>query len=97
MTLVQRHYSHTVRKSADALMTIINDILDFSKIEAGRLRLEPVPSTSWSPSRRWASCSRARLRRRSRSHRPGRPELPRHLVGDPGRIRQILINLVGKP
>ena len=96
MTLVQRHYADTVRKSADALMTIINDILDFSKIEAGRAATR---AGALRPHGRGRGGGRAALGRGSgegtRSHRPGRPGVPRHLVGDPGRIRQILINLVG--
>ena len=96
MTLVQRHYSHTVKKSADALMTIINDILDFSKIEAGRLRLEPVPFDLMVAVEEVGELlSGAAQEKGIDLIVRVSPELPRHLVGDPGRIRQILINLVG--
>ena len=96
MTLVQRHYSHTVRKSADALMTIINDILDFSKIEAGRLRLEPVPFDLMVAVEEVGELLSGAAREKGVDLIVRvAPALPRHLVGDPGRIRQILINLVG--
>ncbi len=85
MTLVQRHYSHTVRKSADALMTIINDILDFSKIEAGRLRLEPVPFDLMVAVEEVGELlSGAAQEKGVDLIVRVAPELPRHLVGDPG-------------
>jgi CheY-like chemotaxis protein len=96
MTLVQRHYSHTVKKSADALMTIINDILDFSKIEAGRLRLEPVPFDLMVAVEEVGELLSGAAQEKGLDLIVRvSPELPRHLVGDPGRIRQVLINLVG--
>ena len=86
----------TVRTSADSLLTIINDILDFSKIEAGKLKLEPVPSTSWRGrgGRRAAlgRCAEKRLELIS-----GSPRRAPAVVGDPGRLRQILINLSATP
>ncbi len=94
MTAGQRHHAETVRKSADALLTIINDILDFSKIEAGRLRLEPVAFDIM------VAVEEVGELLSSAAAEKGldliiriAPDVPRHVVGDPGRIRQILINL----
>ena len=77
-------------------LTVINDILDFSKIEAGKLELDPVPFASGtrSPTRsgRWRSGPTTR----GWSWPAGsRPDVPDWLVGDPGRLRQVLVNLVG--
>jgi len=90
----QRHHAETVRKSADALLAIINDILDFSKIEAGRLRLEPVSFDIM------VAVEEVGELLSSAAAEKGldliiriAPDVPRHVVGDPGRIRQILINL----
>ena len=70
-----------------ALLTIINDILDFSKIEAGKLDIEPCLRCPHGGGRRHRpACRRPRPRRSSwRSHRSG---MPRHVLGDPGRIRR---------
>ena len=94
LTAGQRHHAETVRKSADALLTIINDILDFSKIEAGRLRLEPVSFDIM------VAVEEVGELLSSAAAEKGldliiriAPDVPRHVVGDPGRIRQILINL----
>lgn len=92
----QRHYLKTVKSSAESLLVIINDILDFSKIEAGRLEFEAVPFSA-------ADAIFEAIRVLAvDAHRKGlelivdvRPETPQHLVGDPTRLRQVLINLVG--
>jgi len=92
----QKDYLEVVKSSADALMTVINDILDFSKIEAGKLELESVDfnlQESLEPALR-ALALRAQekgLRLDCQIH----PDVPAVLVGDPGRVRQIVINLVG--
>ncbi len=92
----QREYALLVKNSADALLDLINDILDFSKIEAGKLELEhhrfdlrdSVGDTLQTLSVR-ASDKGLELA----YHIP--PEIPDSLVGDLGRLRQILVNLVG--
>ncbi len=92
----QHEYLTLVKSSADALLTLINDILDFSKIEAGRLDLEPIPfdlrDTLGETVKTLAL----------RAHAKGlemlgdiRPDVPLVLIGDPGRLRQILMNLTG--
>ncbi len=92
----QREYLDMVKSSADALLTLINDILDFSKIEAGRLEIEPIEFGL-------RDCLDDTMRILAvRAHTKGLelachvlPEVPDTVVGDPGRLRQILINLVG--
>ena len=92
----QQHYAQTVRESADALLEIINDVLDFSRMEAGRLELD----ASDFELRPLVAGVLELLRPRVRSREihlcydlPGEVDGTYH--GDPGRIRQILLNLVG--
>ena len=80
-----------------AALGSINDILDFSKIEAGKLELERDP-TSACATRSTTPCGSLA----PRAHEKGlelacriRPDVPDALVGDPGRLRQVLVNLVG--
>ena len=91
----QSEYLTTVRSSADVLLAVINDILDFSKIEAGKLDLDPIDF--------WLRGSMDTTLRTLalRAHQRGlelvcdvRPDVSDALVGDPGRLRQILANLV---
>ncbi len=92
----QREYLTTVKSAADALLTVINDVLDFSKIEAGRLDLE---STDFTLGETLAAVLRtvAQYAREKGlmllSHID--PGVPDFLCGDPGRLRQVLLNLVG--
>jgi signal transduction histidine kinase/CheY-like chemotaxis protein len=92
----QRDYLRTARSSADSLLTVINDILDFSKVEAGRLDLDHVPFDLQS------ELDVALKTVAVRAHQKGlellcdlRPGVPEVLVGDPVRVRQVLINLLG--
>jgi signal transduction histidine kinase/CheY-like chemotaxis protein/HPt (histidine-containing phosphotransfer) domain-containing protein len=92
----QREFLSIASASADLLLTIINDILDFSKIEAGMLSLDAAPF-------RLSECLEGTLSTLAlRAHKKGLelachidPEVPDALVGDQGRLRQILVNLVG--
>ena len=96
LTAEQRENLGLVQFSAEALLTIINDILDFSKIEAGKLELEAIPFDL-------RTCVGETMKALSfRAHQKGleliydvQPEAPEALIGDPGRLRQILTNLVG--
>ena len=96
LTGEQQEYLTMVRDSADSLLSIINGILDFSKIEAGKLELEAVPFSM-------RNCLDEALGVLAiQADEKGLelvcdvpPDVPDGLVGDPGRLRQILINLVG--
>jgi PAS domain S-box-containing protein len=92
----QRDYLGLVKVSAESLLTVINDILDFSKIEAGKLEMEAIPFDLA------ASLAEMMKALAFRAQQKGlelicdiSPDLPPVLIGDPGRIRQICVNLVG--
>ncbi len=92
----QREYLEMVKSSADALLTVLNDILDFSKIEMRKLELESIPF----PVRDHLSELLKPLA--LRAEQKGLelvchvlPDVPNVVVGDPGRLRQVLMNLVG--
>jgi signal transduction histidine kinase/CheY-like chemotaxis protein/signal transduction protein with GAF and PtsI domain len=96
LTPEQRECAETVQGSAEGLLTIINDILDFSKIEAGKLVLECLPfslrdilSTTMKP-----LALRAHEKSLALTYDVV-PEVPEALLGDAGRLRQILVNLAG--
>jgi PAS domain S-box-containing protein len=92
----QRQCLSTVRSAADNLLGIINDLLDFSKIEAGKLKLEPADFSLR------AALGDTLRTLAMRAHKKGlelvshmQPDVPDALVGDAGRLRQVLLNLVG--
>jgi PAS domain S-box-containing protein len=92
----QKEYLGLVRSSADALLAIINDILDYSKIEAGKMTFEQI-EFSFADLLSQATRSIA-----LRAHEKGlellidiAPDIPETLIGDPGRLRQVIVNLVG--
>jgi signal transduction histidine kinase/DNA-binding response OmpR family regulator len=92
----QREYVHTVKMSAESLLTVIDDILDFSKIEAGKLALDSAPFHLHD------SLEYVMKILSLRAHAKGldltleiQRDTPRYVVGDAVRIRQIVINLVG--
>ena len=91
----QREYAEGVRAAGDALLAIINDILDFSKIEAGRVELEEIDFDVVQLVEEVAGLL-AQLARNKGLEVLSYcyPDLPVHLRGDPGRLRQILLNLV---
>jgi two-component system, sensor histidine kinase and response regulator len=92
----QRDYAETIRTSADSLLTIINDILDFSKIEAGKLDIESLemdlPGNVEEVGTVMAFQAAAKnIELIVNVH----PDVPTYVLGDPQRIRQCLINLIG--
>jgi PAS domain S-box-containing protein len=92
----QRDDITLVKASADALLTIVNDILDFSKIEAGKLDLEEVPFELRTLVRDTVRSMALRAQQKGLELRAEVPaNLPRTMKGDPGRLRQVLINLLG--
>jgi len=96
LSVEQRDYLETVHRSADALLTVLNDILDFSKIEAHKLDIESITFDL-------VTCLDETVRLLApRAHEKGlelayhvAPNIPGGLVGDPGRLRQIILNLTG--
>jgi signal transduction histidine kinase/CheY-like chemotaxis protein len=96
LTAEQRDYLETVKLSADSLLNVINDILDFSKIEAGKVDLEEMDFNL-------CDCIEGSLKTLAlRADEKGLellceipPQIPEVVAGDSGRLRQILINLIG--
>jgi signal transduction histidine kinase/DNA-binding response OmpR family regulator/HPt (histidine-containing phosphotransfer) domain-containing protein len=92
----QRDNLLLVKSSSESLLSVINDILDFSKVESGKLDLEMIAFNLY-------DCVGETMKTLAlRAHQKGLelaydadPEVPSQLVGDPGRLRQILINLIG--
>jgi two-component system, sensor histidine kinase and response regulator len=96
LTPEQRENLGIVKASADALLTVINDILDFSRIEAGKLELDPIDFNPHDAIGETANIMAWK------AHQKGlelnvdvAADVPRALRGDPGRLRQILVNLLG--
>jgi signal transduction histidine kinase/DNA-binding response OmpR family regulator len=96
LSVEQREYLAMVRSSSESLLGVINDVLDFSKIEAGRLELDSIPfllhDTVSSTIKPLALRGQQKGLEIAVDIGPG---VPVAVVGDPGRIRQVLINLVG--
>lgn len=96
LTEEQRQSLGLVRLSAESLLSVINDILDFAKIEAGKMELESIPfdlRESLGETMK-GLCVRADQKGLELVYEV-QADVPEALLGDPGRIRQILINLVG--
>ena len=96
LSLEQREYLTMVKGSADALLGILNDILDFSKIEMRKLELEAIP---FSVRDHLAELLKPLALRAEQKELEVvchvLPDVPNVAVGDPGRLRQVLVNLVG--
>lgn len=92
----QQDLAATVHESAEALLMIINDTLDYSKIEAGKMTLEDIPFCVRNIVEGVADLTACTARNKGLPVMAYvDPEIPRTLRGDPGRLRQILFNLVG--
>ncbi len=92
----QREFAETVRRSGDCLLDIINDILDFSKIEAGKLEIEYVPFDLRATIQDVVELLAERADAKGLEILSNVPaDVPQIVDGDPGRLRQILLNLVG--
>jgi two-component system sensor histidine kinase/response regulator len=96
LTVEQREYALLLKTSGDSLLGVINDILDFSKIESGKLSLDVIP---FDLHRTLEEVLRALAVTVHQKHLElileiGR-DVPEHVTGDPARLRQILVNLIG--
>ena len=96
LTAEQQYLGKTVKTSAEALLTLLNDILDFSKIESGKLELENI---DFNVNTTLEDTLDLLAERASHKHVELTgvvfPDVPTRLNGDPGRLRQILLNLIG--
>jgi two-component system sensor histidine kinase/response regulator len=96
LTKEQRDNLLLVKFSGESLLTVINDVLDFSKVESGKLELEKIGFNLY-------DCVGDTIKTLAqRAHEKGlelaydvNPDVPSHLIGDPGRLRQVLLNLAG--
>lgn len=96
MTSEQREYAETVRGSADALLTIINDILDFSKIEAGKLELQDVDFDLRDTIEEAVELLAGQASRKGLELVCAVPPgIPVFVRGDAGRLRQVVLNILG--
>jgi signal transduction histidine kinase/ActR/RegA family two-component response regulator len=96
LTQKQQELAGTIKSSANNLLVIINDILDFSKIKAGKLNVEKIDFHLKDVLGNAASIFEHRLKKKGlRLHMELSPEIPARLIGDPYRLNQVLINLVG--
>jgi signal transduction histidine kinase len=91
----QLHYAQTIRQSGEALLNVVNEILDFSKLEAGKVRVEQVDFDL--PLAIQDACNLFQPLAVSKHLRfvfQYSPDTPRMVVGDPTRIRQVVVNLL---
>ena len=92
----QRQFVEATRRSADLLMSVINDILDFSKVEAGKMSIEPIPFDLHAATGEVAELLVPRaIEKKIELVMRVQPDTPARVVGDSGRIRQVLLNLTG--
>jgi two-component system sensor histidine kinase/response regulator len=95
LTSEQQEFAESIKRSADSLLALINDILDLSRIEAGKLRLDHVDFSLESTLAETTSMFALQARAKGLEFRSTiGPNLPPAAVGDPGRLRQVLTNLL---
>jgi CheY-like chemotaxis protein len=96
LTAEQQEFAGSIKKSADALLTLINDILDLSRIEAGKLRLDRLPFSLTATIEESSALFALQARTKGLDFSSAvSGALPDTLVGDAGRVRQVLTNLIG--
>ena len=92
----QREYLLLGKASGESLLAIINDILDFSKVESGKLELERIEFNLYnSVGETMKALARKAHEKDLELAYDVAPDVPSELLGDPGRLRQVLVNLVG--
>ncbi len=92
----QREFAQIARSSADSLLVVLNDILDFSKIESGKMTIEPVTFDLQTMVEEVGELFATKVADKGLDLIVRyAPNMPRHVIGDAGRIRQVLSNLVG--
>ena len=91
----QREYVRVFRRAGDSLLNVINDILDFSKVEAGQIELENIEFDLADVLRKPSKSPAVRAQAKGLVLSADSAGLPPRLIGDPGRLRQILLNLLG--
>ncbi len=92
----QRDYVETVRKSGEALLTLTNELLDYSRIDAGRMQLDPQPCAPRIIVEEAVELLSARAAEKHLELLVAiSPRVPAHVLADPGRLRQVLVNLIG--
>ncbi len=92
----ERHLTESIHRSGTVLLAVINDILDFSKIEAGKMQLEAIPFEIRRTIQEAVDLAMlaAQGKHLRLSHQID-PNVPHYLLGDPARLRQVLVNLLG--
>ena len=96
LTPEQLDYAETIRTSGEALLDVINDILDFSKIEAGKLQVEQIPFNLCHVAEQCVELlSEAAAKKLLTLRLDVDPDVPALILGDPARLRQVLLNLLG--
>jgi PAS domain S-box-containing protein len=96
LTVEQRDYLTTVAQASNSLLDLINDILDLAKIESGRLSLEEIPFSLRDTVSDTVGTMSVRAREQGIELKADiDADLPHGFIGDPGRVRQILFNLIG--
>ena len=92
----QQLYVDTIKSSGEALIVIINDVLDYSKVEAGKLQLHPEPFDLFQTLDEICTLLRPTATDKGlKLSLQWEDDLPRQFIADPGRIRQVMINLLG--
>ncbi len=96
LTTEQREYVETIRSSGQGLLATLNDILDFSRIEAGKLAIEAVPTDPRQVVEEAAELLAPRAGERGLEYAVVvEPDVPAAILADPGRLRQVVLNLLG--
>ena len=95
LNIEQRDFADTIRGSAESLLTIINDVLDFSKISSGKLAFESIPFDSLELVKQVTDLLSLNAKQKGLDFATEIVSGPHRFLGDSGRIRQVLLNLVG--